>query len=174
MGLMKRPGDFSKCKLIYIVGAILLICGLPLMITGIAATFSSADLVGYVGGLCIFFGIGFFLVWYMFTIESKESNLPISEYDPNLKNIRDIVEKSRSQNRSEARSDGGFSNLAYSLESAEHGQSADLPLSEVTLDRYDDDEATLIHSDTVDAVDGTASEDLTDTQNENTQNGGTE
>nr|XP_039264772.1 uncharacterized protein LOC120340553 [Styela clava] len=90
----KRKGDVRKCVPFYIIGGILCIIGLPLMIVGIVADFAGADSVGYIGGVVIFFGLGFFLLWHMFTIENIDKNLDL-DYDPNVKDIRDVVEKSR-------------------------------------------------------------------------------
>lgn len=136
MALIKRTGDLSKCTAIFIVGVILIVCGLPLMITGIAATFTASDLVGYVGGISILFGLGFFLMWYMFTIESKDSMLPIPEYDPSLKTISDVVNKSRAK-ATTTPSVGGFSNAAFVSDASEDGRVGDVTESTVTLDGGD-------------------------------------
>lgn len=136
MALIKRSGDLTKCTWIFIVAVVLIVCGLPLMITGIAATFTASDLVGYIGGIAIFFGLGFFLVWYMFTIDSKESMLPIPEYDPSLKTISDVVNKSRANAKS-TQSVGGFSNAAFVSDASEDGRVDDLTKSAVTIDGSD-------------------------------------
>lgn len=117
----KRKGDVRKCVPFYIIGGVLCILGLPLMIVGIVADFTEADLVGYIGGLSIFFGLGFFLIWHMFTIENIDKNLDL-DYDPNVKDIRDVVEKSRLRESTSLsiislnNSKSGFTNHAFEQE----------------------------------------------------------
>ena len=145
MVLCKTKADFYKCIPIYAVGAVLLGCGLPLMITGIAGTFSGADLVGYVGGLCILFGLGFFLLWYMFTIESKDSQFSGLEYDPDLKSIGDIVRKSRAKEKAMEKNSeiSGFANLAFENDKSETTQAHVETVADGITNQADIDNSSL-------------------------------
>lgn len=118
MTCQKCGANLRKCVPFYVIGGVLIIIGLPLMITGIAANFVPADLLGYIGGICIFFGLGFFLLWHAFTTESVELSVPTTEFDPSISNIRDIIEKSRkreeiSRNASGLMNNGAYVNLGY-------------------------------------------------------------
>lgn len=87
----ERKGNLRKCIPIYVVGGVLLIAGLPLMIVGIVGQFVIADLLGYAGGILILFGIGFLIIWHMFTIKNL-NKVPIDDDD--FQEIQEVL-KSR-------------------------------------------------------------------------------
>ncbi|CAK8681915.1 unnamed protein product [Clavelina lepadiformis] len=104
----KRNGDLTKCIPIYIIGAILLLAGIPLMIAGIVGGFNYSDFVGYIGGISIFFGVLFWFVWYMITI-------------PNIEKMRTNPDdtKDATKDALDAAKKGhytGFANLAFDKE----------------------------------------------------------
>ena len=71
-GCARTKKDLNKCLPFAIVGAILLFLGIPLMLAGIIGGFRFSDLIGYVGGVAVFFGILFLFVWYVITIPNLE------------------------------------------------------------------------------------------------------
>jgi len=68
----EEESQFSKCIPFYIVGAILVAIGVPLMIAGIIGGFQFSDLLGYFGGTAVFIGILLLLIWYVITIPNLE------------------------------------------------------------------------------------------------------
>lgn len=87
----ERKGDFHKCIPFYIIGAILIVLGLPLMLVGIIASFQSSDLVGYIGGISIIFGLMFMLLWHMFTIKNLDKNTKVK--DSKIEKIGKLLRK---------------------------------------------------------------------------------
>ena len=115
---------FNKCMPFIIVGAILLLLGVPLMIVGIIGEFQFSDIVGYVGGLSSFFGIIFLFVWYVITIPNLE----------NLKTLFENAEKEKSQRRS-----FGHNNPAFVADSKMS------PIQEASPTQENSQSSTLSH-----------------------------
>jgi len=105
-----EKNDLYTCIPFYAIGLMLAVVGIPLMVVGIAGTFRYADLLGYVGGIAVFFGILFLFLWHMFTIPSMERS---NFWDTD----RDDEDKGATvQSVAEARQQGkipGFANLGY-------------------------------------------------------------
>ena len=89
----KKTGKkFNKCIPFIIAGAVLLLVGIPMMLAGIIGAFQYSDLIGYIGGAFVFFGLLFLFVWYVITIPNLENmKLP---YDDDLeRNSRKVAGK---------------------------------------------------------------------------------
>uniref|UniRef100_H2ZPV4 Uncharacterized protein n=1 Tax=Ciona savignyi TaxID=51511 RepID=H2ZPV4_CIOSA len=68
----KQKPDIKHCVVIFAVGVVFILAGVPMMIAGIVGGFLYSDFIGYVGGVSIFFGIMFLFIWYMLSIPALE------------------------------------------------------------------------------------------------------
>lgn len=110
----KRKGNVRKCIPFYVIAGILILIGLPLMIVGIVGDFVYTDLIGYIGGICILFGLGFLLLWHMFTIENTSRKI-VEEYhdSSDIFSSENVPSKKEHDSERIRTASNGFSNLAF-------------------------------------------------------------
>lgn len=104
----KNENQFNKCLPFFIVGAILLSIGIPMMLAGIIGGFNYSDFIGYIGGATVFFGILFLFVWYFITIPNLEKlKLPLDDSE-NKKVPKKIGKDTKQNGNEEGHNNHGF------------------------------------------------------------------
>nr|XP_018670687.1 uncharacterized protein LOC100181331 [Ciona intestinalis] len=106
--LTKQKPDLKQCILIFIVGVVFMLVGVPMMIAGIVGGFAKSDLIGYIGGTSIFFGILFLFLWYMLTIPALEKKKDNWENSDNIVEATNVEIAALSAGKTI-----GLSNLAF-------------------------------------------------------------
>ena len=91
----KTGNQFNKCLPFFIVGAILIIVGIPMMLAGIIGVSGYSDIIGYIGGATVFFGLVFLFVWFVVIIPNLEKmKLPNNDDPENQRSKKNLTKTS--------------------------------------------------------------------------------